>query len=203
MQKIVCFGDTITEMGVVIESRGFVAQLAERYVRRADVLARGFSGYTTREALRILHTAVLAEHPDIVILSFGMNDSALPGQIQHVPVEEYRSNLQEMATRIAVGGAWLILVSPPPLDERKTRSRRMDFTEQYALACFELGAEMNVPVVDSFHLIQQVDDWERKCLVDGLHLTAHGMDLLYEALVAVLDKQQPLKDFPRLSHNGL
>ncbi len=203
MQKIVCFGDTITEMGVVIESRGFVAQLAERYVRRADVLARGFSGYTTREAMQILHGAVLAEHPDIVILSFGMNDSALPGQIQHVPLEEYRENLQEMATRIAVGGAWLILVSPPPLDERKTRSRRMDYTEQYALACFELGAEMNVPVVDLFHLIQQVDDWEGGCLVDGLHLTAHGMDLLYEALVAILDKQQPLKDFPRLAHNGL
>src|SRR5690606_5225866 len=145
MQKIVCFGDTITEMGVVIESRGFIAQLAERYVRRADVLARGFSGYTTREALQVLHSAVLSEQPEIVVLSGGMNDSALPGQIQQVPREEYRENLKEMGTRTAVGGAWLILVSPPPLDERKTRSRRMDFTEQYALACFELGAEMNVP----------------------------------------------------------
>ena len=42
MKKIICFGDSITEMGFVIEVRGFVAQLADRYARRADVLVFRF-----------------------------------------------------------------------------------------------------------------------------------------------------------------
>ena len=96
MKKIICFGDSITEMGYVIELRGFAAQLADRYTRRADVLLRGFTGYTTREARKILPSAVLAEQPDFVIMFLGVNDSALPGQLQHVPVEEYKENLQDM-----------------------------------------------------------------------------------------------------------
>ena len=105
MKRIVCFGDTITEMGAVIELRGYVAQLMDRYVRRADVLLRGFTGYTTNEAVKILQAAVLDEHPEFVVLSFGLNDSALPGQIQHVPLKDYRRNLLEMATQIAQSGA--------------------------------------------------------------------------------------------------
>ncbi len=198
MKKIICFGDTITEMGLVVESRGFVARLAERYIRRADVLTRGFSGYTTRDALAILDQAVLAEHPHSVVLFFGASDSVLPDQFQHVPLEEYRANIRELATQIACSGAWVLLITPPPLDERKTRSRTMAHTEQYALACYETALEMNLPVIDLFHLVQQHEGWERKCLVDGIHLNAAGMDLLYEAVVAELNKQMPLHEVPRL-----
>ena len=203
MKKIICFGDTITEMGLVVESRGYVARLAERYTRRADVLARGFSGYTTRDALAVLDRAVLAEHPQCVVLFFGASDSVLPDQFQHVPLDEYRNNIQELATRIACSGAWLIFVTPPPADEQKTLSRRMTHTEQYALACYEVALEMNLPVIDLFHLIQQHSEWERKCLMDGIHLNAHGMDILYEALVVELNKQMPLQDLPRLGMNGV
>ena len=203
MKKIVCFGDTITEMGLVAETRGYVARLAERYVRRADVLARGFSGYTTREALLIVDEAVLIDQPAFAIIFFGLNDSVLPDQFQHVPLEEYRANLESLASRIACSGAWLVLVTPPPFDERKTHSRTMAHTEQYALACYEVGLEMNLPVVDLFHLIQQQPHWEQKCLLDGIHLSGTGMDILYEALVNELDRQMPLTRLPRLSVDGL
>ncbi len=203
MKKIVCFGDTITEMGVVVESRGFVARLAERYVRRADVLPRGFSGYTTRDALAIVDQAVIAEHPYSVILFFGANDSVLPDQFQHVPLDEYRDNLGSLASFVASAGAWLVLVTPPPLDERKTRSRRMANTETYALACYEVALEMNLPVIDLFHLIQQHGAWERQCLIDGIHLSAAGMDILYDALIPVLNEQIPPSNLPRLGLNGV
>lgn len=202
MKKIICFGDTITEMGFVIELRGFAAQLADRYTRRADVLLRGFTGYTTREAAKILK-AVLAEKPDFVIMFFGLNDSALPGQIQHVPVEEYRRNLSDMASQIASAGAWVVLVTPPPVDERRIKSRSMAHTAQYAQACLELAGEMHIPVVDLFQKLQEEKGWTKACLLDGLHLSANGMNKLYEELAMALDRIHALDGFDRLGVDGI
>lgn len=203
MKKIICFGDSITEMGFVIEVRGYVAQLADRYARRADVLARGFSGYTTREAVRILDTAVLAGKPDIVILFFGANDAVLPGQIQHVPLDEYRKNLLDMASRIAVAGAWLVLVTPPPVSERLIKNRTLGNTAAYAKACINVAREMNLPVVDLFMKLQEEGAWEKNALIDGLHLSANGMTRLYEELAAALDKIHPLESFERMEIDGI
>jgi lysophospholipase L1-like esterase len=203
VKKILCFGDTSTEMGAVIELRGFVAQLMDRYVRRADVLLRGFTGYTTREALRILKTAVLDERPDFVVLFFGTNDSALPGQIQHVPVAEYRENLQRMATEIVTAGAWILFVTPPPVDERRVRSRTMDHTALYAQACREVAEEMRAPLVDLFERLQREPDWAKKCLLEGLHLSSLGMNILYEELARALDGIKPLDQFDRLQVDGI
>ena len=198
MKKIVCFGDSITEMGTILELRGFIAQLADRYARRADVMARGFSGYTTRDGRETLQEAVLSEKPDTVVLFFGTNDSCLPGQIQHIEVDVYRKNMEYMAQHIAVTGAWLVLITPPPLNERKTKSRTMEHTETYAQACFELGLEMNLPVVDLFHIVQEEPEWQNTCLMDGIHMTARGMDVLFNNLCSALDKIQPFESFERI-----
>ncbi|NCC52524.1 MAG: hypothetical protein EOM20_15080 [Spartobacteria bacterium] len=203
MKKIVCFGDSITEMGTSIGLRGYVAQLSDRYVRRADVLARGFSGYTTREAIRLIQPAVLNEHPDFVVMAFGANDSVLCDQIQHVPLDEYRSNLEKMASDIACVGAWLILVTPPPVSEVKTKSRTLDHTGQYARACYELGLEMHLPVIDLFHRIQEEEDWEKQCMLDGIHLDAPGMDILYQEITALLDKMMPMSKLEQLGVDGI
>ena len=203
MTKIVCFGDSITEMGTVLELRGYVVQLADRYVRRADVLARGFSGYTTREARQVLNQAVLAENPEFVILFFGSNDSVLPGQIQHVPLPEYIQNLKDMASRIASAGAWLVLVTPPPVDEQQVKSRTNDNTAAYTQACIGVGQEMNVPVVNLFEALQKRPNWKKGCLLDGLHLAAGGMDCLYDELSLTLDRMKPIDSFERLEFNGI
>jgi lysophospholipase L1-like esterase len=203
MKKIVCFGDSITEMGFVIEVRGYVAQLADRYARRADVLARGFSGYTTREAVKILDAAVLAEKPDIVILFFGANDSTLPGQIQHVPPKEYKRNLLDMASRIAVAGAWLVLVTPPPVNEKLIKSRTLGNTAAYAKICLDVAREMNLPVVDLFMKLQEEAGWQKNALIDGLHLSANGMTRLYEELAMSLDKIQTLDSIQRMEIDGI
>jgi isoamyl acetate esterase len=202
MRKIICFGDSITEMGVMQEMRGFIARLAERYVRRADILARGFSGYTTREALAILDQAVLDEKPDMVIVFLGDNDGVTPDQIQHVPLDEFKKNYRRMVQGILDGGSKCILVTPPPVDERKTSSRTMSGLAAYAQEIFEVGAESDLPVVDLYHLIQQENEWETKSLMDGLHLNAHGMHLLYEALVKELEKIWPIKQWEAMNVGG-
>lgn len=45
--SIICFGDSLTQQGS--RSGGFVTSLQEAYIRRLDVINRGYSGYTSRQ----------------------------------------------------------------------------------------------------------------------------------------------------------
>lgn len=51
--SIVCLGDSQTQFAWS-SPHGFVAGLANAYQRKADVVNRGFSGYTTRDVVRIV-----------------------------------------------------------------------------------------------------------------------------------------------------
>jgi lysophospholipase L1-like esterase len=97
---ILLFGDSITQQGFGWEgtSVGWVSLLSRDYSRRADVLNRGFSGYNTNHALQVLPTIVsgakaAAQEVLFATVFFGANDAALPGELQHVPIEEYGQNL--------------------------------------------------------------------------------------------------------------
>mmetsp|Transcript_23398 Transcript_23398/g.32787 ORF Transcript_23398/g.32787 Transcript_23398/m.32787 type:complete len:282 (-) Transcript_23398:192-1037(-) len=96
---IILFGDSITQQGFGWEgSTGWASLLSADYSRRADVLNRGFSGYNTRHALDLLPHVIGTTRPAEGVLFatvfFGANDAALPGELQHVPIDEYEQNLK-------------------------------------------------------------------------------------------------------------
>lgn len=101
---IVLFGDSITQQGFGWEgASGWVSLLSSAYSRRADVLNRGFSGYNTRHALDILPRIFGEPSQEGVLFCtvfFGANDAALPGERQHVPLDEYGENLGKIVTSI-------------------------------------------------------------------------------------------------------
>ena len=83
---MLCLGDSITQGGwggAGAEGAGWLSLLAGRLGRRADVLNRGYSGYTTRWALELLpHVfaeleASCANRRVLVTVFFGANDSAM------------------------------------------------------------------------------------------------------------------------------
>ena len=90
--SIILFGDSITEQGFGCFGTGFpdatfgwASLLAADYSRRADVLSRGFSGYTSRHAVEHLLPKVFPPHDSddggsclFATVFFGANDSALP-----------------------------------------------------------------------------------------------------------------------------
>ncbi|RNF19172.1 putative esterase [Trypanosoma conorhini] len=160
MRTAILLGDSLTEQGYF---SGWAAQLSERYVRRADVLNRGLSGYNTRWVLDILNDDERRRHllpphigqPLFVTLMLGSNDCA--GLPQYVPLEEYRVNLKAIVRLVRehvapVGG--LFLMSPPPLDEegrltwlrsvgREPDSCKRSFenVRRYRDAALQVGAE--------------------------------------------------------------
>ncbi|XP_027477416.1 isoamyl acetate-hydrolyzing esterase 1 homolog isoform X2 [Zalophus californianus] len=79
--RVLLFGDSITQFS--FQQGGWGASLADRLVRKCDVLNRGFSGYNTRWAKiilpRIIRKGNSLDSPVAVTIFFGANDSALKG----------------------------------------------------------------------------------------------------------------------------
>ncbi|KAK4623574.1 Isoamyl acetate-hydrolyzing esterase 1 [Fulvia fulva] len=173
MDQFVLFGDSITQHSFSQE-RGFAfgAELCNSYVRRLDVVNRGFSGYNTRQALQVLPHAL----PDpkcarmrFLTFFFGANDARLPetpgGPQQHIPLGVYKENTIAMITHRNVSAhedVRLILITPPAVDERKCLEndqrnnpdfpdvirRKASVTATYAEAIRDIGSQYDVQVLD-------------------------------------------------------
>jgi hypothetical protein len=111
-------------------------------------------------------------------LTAGANDcvlpSAIPSRSQHVPLDEYKSNISDIIQFIHT--EWpkakiLLLTPPPPIPERwldqmtlqwkldgeegpePEQDRTMEHTKMYAGACVEVGKGHGVGVIDLWGLI--------------------------------------------------
>ncbi|GMH37537.1 hypothetical protein BSKO_05410 [Bryopsis sp. KO-2023] len=219
--KFVLFGDSLTQTS--FSPGGWGNLLADHYARQVDVVSRGLSGYNTRWAKHIL-PVVFAETqappPDLVTVFFGANDAALadgPDARQHVPLDEYKSNLEAIVRHVEkMKSKHAVLITPPPVDgaawanhhgstqggNPEGPDRCSEETEKYASACISVGEKMGYPVLDLFSLLGGKADWE-KHLCDGLHFNQKGHQFVFEMLLALLrEKFEDLRsenmplDFP-------
>ncbi|KAK3843098.1 MAG: SGNH hydrolase-type esterase domain-containing protein [Linnemannia gamsii] len=124
------FGDSITQFAFDVDNRGWGAQLANVFQRRLDIVNRGFSGYTTEQAIHLLPqiipttttttsttttstttdtintTSSTAISPtatpkvQFLTLFLGANDAALPPSAQHTPLLRYAQNLRTLLDMI-------------------------------------------------------------------------------------------------------
>ncbi|KAF8409008.1 hypothetical protein HHK36_005079 [Tetracentron sinense] len=217
--KIFLFGDSITEES--FGDGGWGACLAHHFCRTVDVVLRGYSGYNTRWALRVLEKVFPAveETPLAVTVFFGANDASLPDRgsaFQHVPLLEYKQNLHDIVSFIKVFFSlslflingfkrWpttlVLLITPPPIDEdgrlrfpygdnpSGLPERTNEAASAYAKECIAVAGECGVPVVDIWTRMQQLPDWPKVCLRDGLHLTQSGNKIVFEEVVERLRKE--------------
>ncbi|XP_058733675.1 GDSL esterase/lipase At5g62930-like isoform X2 [Vicia villosa] len=207
-ENIVLFGDSITEQSF---NNGWGSSLANHYSRKADVTVRGYSGYNTRWALFLLNhifPLVCCKPPVATTIFFGANDAALTGRTserQHVPIPEYKQNLQKIINHLKSSSPamLIVLITPPPVCEEGRRAfaislygdnasklseRTNEVTGQYAKACVETAKEMGVPYIDLWSKMQETDGWKKKFLWDGLHLTVYGNQVVYQEVIKVFNE---------------
>jgi lysophospholipase L1-like esterase len=227
---IYLFGDSITQHGFDPLSLGWVSLLSNAYQRRMTVINAGLSGYSSDQALDVLPRML----PDpsqarirLFVVFFGANDARLPGTgvrdspDQHVPKEAYKGNLRAIATHPQVSaheGAKIILVTPPPVDEklltRKNREARVtsEYAAQVRVLARELSAEgLDVKCLDVWTAFMTRCGWAAgdpllgtkdappgepgtglpALLCDGLHLTAAGNKLVFQCFLVLIQKHWP------------
>ena len=211
--KLLLFGDSLTQRGFEGPGQGWAAGVAHAYGRRADVVNRGFSGYTAKWCALMLPTLFPADDPAwevplLAVVFLGANDAALPSREQHVPVHEYEQYLSRIVAylqkRRRADGArtQILLLTPPPVDEDRweahclARGRELDrkneVTRLYARACLGVGKTMNVPVVDVWTQLGGSDLAEvAPNLRDGLHLSPQGNVLVCDAVLRTIEQNYP------------
>ena len=207
--QIILFGDSITQQCELT----FGAALRRDYARKADVVNRGFSGYTSRLALDVLprfFPSSAHARVRVMTLFFGANDACLPGNAQHVDLEEYVACLRAIVRHELVQrqATKVILIVPAPVDEYQLekKERSAANTKRYADACRQVGKELGLPIVDLWAVFMKRAGWEewglligsRDCgksqvldelLSDGLHFTATAYSVLLEELKRVMQDE--------------
>ncbi|KAJ2652321.1 isoamyl acetate-hydrolyzing esterase [Coemansia sp. RSA 1250] len=143
---LLVFGDSITQFGSSPGISGFVSHLSGFYSRRMDVLNRGFSGYNTRDALRIVSHVFpktnnmslsakwawrdftipdAPKPPQLCIIFFGANDARFAPYTQHVPLNEFSINLRKLVSLLRSPeseyyspSTRILFVTPPAIGDK-------------------------------------------------------------------------------------
>ena len=183
---IVAFGDSITASG-----KWFSAAEKEFGIK---VVNRGVGGENSADGRKRLST-VLALKPDVVVLSFGMNDAALD-MAKHVPLETYRQNMAYMVDEMQKRGIKVILLIVNPIGETPYYTRHDKsvfepygganaFYFQYVEAGRALAKEKKLTLVDMYQPLYDTGRWN-DYLSDGVHPNDKGYAMFAEAFKKAL-----------------
>jgi lysophospholipase L1-like esterase len=158
------FGDSITQRGFEVLNNGWAALLANDYVRRADVINRGYGGYTTRWCKYVLPHILPppSESNNIIlfVIFLDANDSVVQRpnifSLQHVPILEYKENLKELISiiRSSISSSLpIILVTtplsfPPTWNSNSDSKRSLFMNFEYAEAVREVALAENVAIAN-------------------------------------------------------
>ncbi|XP_018020589.1 isoamyl acetate-hydrolyzing esterase 1 homolog [Hyalella azteca] len=189
--RLLLLGDSLTQQS--FSSDGcWGAMLADSFQRRCDVIARGFSGYNSRQWMSICRNLPLESlRGDVAVLWLGAND-ACTSPLQHVPIDEYRKNLADIVRHLktSCGVSEVVLLTPPPsnpsgMTEELAMVRSAELTEQYAETCKLAAQDVSVTCVDLHTNFKKQSDWP-SLLSDGLHLSQRGAMLVHSLVLPVL-----------------
>jgi lysophospholipase L1-like esterase len=210
-RTIVAFGDSITaaRKGVVTYSDVLRETLKGKNV---EVINAGIGGNTTEHAKKRFEKDVLAHSPDIVIIQFGNNDSAVdvwkdpPAAGPRVSLDDYVKNLSEMIATLKTRKAQVILVTPlptrwteklkgmygkPPYDPADPDGFNF-MKKEYVAALKSVGKKNKVPVVDLYSAYYRYGGKEGHSMdelfIDGMHPNDRGQRIEAELLLTEIRK---------------
>lgn len=155
--------------------------------------------------IRFLVSALISQifsaHINQKVVFFGANDSALAGapNKQHIPLDEYKANIEKIVThpQIVAHKPRIILVAPAPVNEHlwwprdqnsgyPSVTRVAATTKEYADAVVEVGAKLDIPVINLWKAFMEkadfkIDSWKVGDLLPG-SLEATPNDALAELM---------------------
>lgn len=213
---VVAFGTSTTAKRAGVEN--VYADLLRKELTKEGVPVRvinqGVPGNRTTDAVQRFDADVRAYKPDVVILLFGINDSAVDvwrGATEpRVPLKAYRENLTRMVRTLTADGAKPILATPQPMhwtDKLKAlyagppHHERSPYNADdplgfnstltdYVQVVRDVAQREQVTLVD---LHRQFMDYHRvegqdlsDLLLDGMHPNDKGHRMITDALLPII-----------------
>ena len=180
--KLYLIGDSLTQRAV--PASYWAQELQERYIRKCDIINRGFSGYTSRMLVQMLPEILQQETfnstINIAVILIGSNDSVLPELDKRaVPVEEYGTNLNNLIGLCKQKFSTVVIVTLPPQDEvrwdehsRTTKNipgcLSNEHASHYADKCLEVAEKNSIECIDLYHNMMRTPDWKELFFCDGI-----------------------------------
>ncbi len=194
---IVCLGDSVT--GVYYHTGGKRAypEMLEIAIKLAvpkanvTVINAGISGHTTQDGLSRLDQDVLAKRPDLVTVSFGLNDMV------RIPEEQFRKNLETIVSQCREAKAGVVLCTPNAV--LNSGGRPTEKLERYCEVIRATARDLKLSVCDQYQAgdaLRTKDAWGwRLTLSDAIHPNMDGHRLMAEELCrTITGKSVSLKD---------
>lgn len=216
---VVAFGDSTTAPRgpLIVYADILRKELASVGLKSTRVINAGIGGNTTAMAMKRFRNDVLRHGPSLVIIQFGINDSAFdvwknpPATESRVSKETYRKNLLSMLKTLKARGTSVILMTPNTLTWQNEKVRKLYGKSPYYIededgfnvllkgyveTMKQVGKDENVPVLDVFTAFRtQKDAKPSDLLLDGLHPNARGQrivaNLLLKQIASMKDQIKP------------
>ena len=190
--RVVCFGDSVTGVYHHTGSRRAYTDMLGIALRRfsrngsVEMINAGISGHTTVNALARIDTDVLAHHPNLVTVMFGLND------MTRVSLDDYRTNLITIVRKCRNIGSEVVLATPNNVID--TPARPAGKLTRYCDVVREVGAALNVPVYDCYRELAAVRshspmEW-RLLMSDAIHPNMDGHTRVATSLAQTITGQR-------------
>lgn len=191
---IVMFGDSTTERGMPNAVKGELNKLVVSPQSRPTVINAGKGGDNATSALSRLKRDVLDRDPDIVTLSFGLNDT---GSRQP---KQFKQSLEQMTRTLESAGIKILLMTSTPFNNKR-HGWAKDFEAEGGLdeymnkafcgAMRAVAREKQIPLCD-LHAVFMGEFKKDPAAIDtlisgdGVHLTAEGYSLIARHVAPML-----------------
>ena len=193
---VVMFGDSTTDRGLAPVVKKKLDELIQAPGLRPKVINAGKGGDNATSALERLQKDVLAHRPDIVTVSFGLNDTG--GR----KPDQFKESLGMMVRILKEANIQVVLMTSTPFNNEKhgwgkqfqelgglDEYMNKEFCEKVRL----LSKERKVPLCDLHSIFKgefkKDSDLINKVISgDGVHLTAEGYTLMASRIAPILQK---------------
>jgi hypothetical protein len=145
---IVCLGDSVTGVYYHTGGRRAYPEMLEVAIKQAipdanvKVINAGISGNSTDNGLKRLDNDVLMHKPDLVTISFGLND------MTRLTEEQFGTNLETLVSRCRDAKAQVVLCTPNSVIT--TGGRPIEKLKRYCDVIHKTGESLKAPVCDQF-----------------------------------------------------
>jgi lysophospholipase L1-like esterase len=188
-QKVVFFGDSITQAGV--DPGGYIDVLNKELAKKGkkegyELIGAGISGNKVPDLQRRLEKDVLSRKPDLVFVYIGINDvwhfTHPSTNGQGTPVDLYEKGLTEVVKTIKASGAKVVICTPSVIGEKHDGSNAQDkMLDEYAAVSRKVAkatksqlCDLRKAFVSHLKKANSANTDKNILTTDGVHLNEKG-----------------------------
>lgn len=202
-QKVVFFGDSITQAGV--DSGGYITLLRKMLDNGStkgsyDLVGAGIGGNKVYDLYLRMEEDVLAQNPDIVIVWVGVND------VWHkqsfgtgTDADKFEKFYNAIIKKLKAKNIKVQICTPAAIGERTDFSNQLDGDlNKYSSIIRQIGKNNDVPVIDlrkaflDYNVKNNPNNKDRDILTsDGVHLNPAGNQFVADKMFEALTGKRP------------